>query len=182
MSFLSKHNQNFTVAVLGSAFNPPTRGHIDLIEQILPQVDQVWLVPAIHHAWGKEMAEYGQRCAMTESLVADIANERVRLKCVEESIYNGKDPVFTFDLLNYLQQQYGEAYQFRFVVGPDNAQSWHKFFKADEIDQRWGVLIGQERQAVRSTRVRASLSRGEDIDSMVSPGVARYLKAHALYR
>lgn len=154
---------------------------MDLVTQILPDVDQVWLVPAIHHAWGKIMADYSHRCAMTRCLVGDIADERVQLKCAEEAIYNHKDPVFTFDLLHYLQQEYGEQYKFKFVVGPDNAESWHKFYKADEIENRWGVMIGEERKAVRSTVVRNMLAEGKAVDALVSPRVGEYLRDHAVY-
>ena len=44
------------IAVMGSAFNPPSLGHKDVVEQALKQCDQVWLVPAFRHAWGKSMA------------------------------------------------------------------------------------------------------------------------------
>ena len=46
------------IAVMGSAFNPPSLGHKDVVEQALKQCDQVWLVPAFRHAWGKKMAAY----------------------------------------------------------------------------------------------------------------------------
>lgn len=42
------------IAVMGSAFNPPSLGHKDVVEQALTQCDQVWLVPAFRHAWGKK--------------------------------------------------------------------------------------------------------------------------------
>ena len=56
------------IAVMGSAFNPPTLGHVDVIEQALANADRVWLVPSFRHAWGKEMAPYLDRCAMSQRL------------------------------------------------------------------------------------------------------------------
>ena len=82
------------IAVVGSAYNPPTLGHADVIEQALGQADAVWLVPAYHHAWGKAMAPYDQRCAMAEALLADLAEPRVRLMAVEHLLGDGHPAPF----------------------------------------------------------------------------------------
>ena len=39
--------------VFGSAFNPPTRGHYDVLTQAAPHFDRRLLVPSVAHAFRK---------------------------------------------------------------------------------------------------------------------------------
>ena len=105
------------IAVMGSAFNPPSLGHKDVVEQALKQCDQVWLVPAFRHAWGKKMAAYQQRCEMVDLFVQDIADPRVSLCAIEHEIASDK-PVYSYDLLAALQARIQTDDQLLLVIGP----------------------------------------------------------------
>lgn len=168
------------IAVMGSAFNPPSLGHKDVIEQALQYCDQVWLVPAFRHAWGKSMAPYALRCQMVERFVADIADPRVSLHAIEHEIADHK-PVYSFDLLEALQAQVSTDDQLYLVIGPDNAAAFDKFHRADEIRQHWQLLVVKERISVRSTAIRAALSQHQSISNMTTPSVAEFLAAHSVY-
>ncbi|EAZ99786.1 hypothetical protein [Marinobacter sp. ELB17] len=67
------------VGILGSAFNPPTRGHLDAIRQALDVRDEVWLVPSIDHFFGKAMLPFPIRWQMWPLFTVDIANPQLRL-------------------------------------------------------------------------------------------------------
>jgi nicotinate-nucleotide adenylyltransferase len=168
------------IAVMGSAFNPPSLGHKDVIEQALQYCDQVWLVPAFRHAWGKSMAPYALRCQMVEQFVADIADPRVSLHAIEHEIADHK-PVYSFDLLEALQAQVSTDDQLYLVIGPDNAAAFDKFHRADEIRQHWQLLVMKERISVRSTAIRAALSQHQSISNMTTPSVAEFLTGHSVY-
>ncbi|MEF1220429.1 nicotinate-nicotinamide nucleotide adenylyltransferase, partial [Photobacterium damselae] len=45
------------IAIFGSAFNPPTLGHLSVLER-LSQFDKVLVLPSYAHAWGKVMLDY----------------------------------------------------------------------------------------------------------------------------
>lgn len=168
------------IAVVGSAYNPPTLGHADVIRQALAQADEVWLVPAYHHAWGKAMAPYQQRCAMAAALLADLAEPRVRLMAVEHLLGDGR-PVYSYDLLDYLQREHATGQQLLLVLGPDNIAAIDKFHRSTELRQRWAILETRERVKVRSTLIRERLAQGLPINDMTTPSVVSYLAAHPLY-
>lgn len=169
------------IAVMGSAFNPPTLGHADVIAQLDAVADAIWLVPAFAHAWGKAMAPYAERCAMLAAFVADLHNPKLSMQAVEQYIASG-GPVYSIDLLEYLERHKPANSRLLLVLGPDNQAAFAQFHRAAEIQARWACFFAQERLAVRSTALRAALQAGEPIDGFTTPGVARYLESHPLYR
>lgn len=172
------------VAVFGSAFNPPTRGHLDAIESVLAhnaQFDQVVLIPSFHHAFAKSMLAYTHRVAMLARFVDDIKDSRVHAKPIEHTICKGDTPVYTYDVLAHLQQSDFATDALTFVVGPDNQANWSKFYKAREIDEKWERLVVPERKRIRSTQVRNAITNRESISRLVTPGVASYIQEHQLY-
>ncbi len=154
------------MAVFGSAFNPPHMGHADVINQVLEVFDRVIVVPSFSHAFGKAMAAYSLRLDLVRTLVRLHPDwqQRVIVSDIEETIAEKKadnEPIYTFDVLKELEAQQPFD-QLVFVVGPDNAvpEIWTKFYKAREIDERWGRWEAKERKKVRSTVIRRQLKTG----------------------
>lgn len=169
-------------AIFGSAFNPPTLGHLDAIQSTLEQdYEQVWLVPSWQHAFGKSMLEYSVRLKMLQRFVSDFAAGNVSICDVEPHIAQPGVPVYTWDVLNHLQSEYPSR-QFGFVIGPDNLANWHKFHKATEIQARWPLVTVPERRAIRSTHVRNALATDKLIDNLVTPSVRDFIETNQLYR
>jgi nicotinate-nucleotide adenylyltransferase len=172
------------IAVFGSAFNPPTRGHKDAIEYVLEhtKVDMVLLVPSFKHAFAKDMVDYETRLHMLKLFVEDIKSPRVKDLALEHQIHSDSDqPVYTYDLLSFMQRKLYPDAHLSFVIGPDNKANWHRFYKADEIEQTWSLIIVPERIDVRSTMVRERLAAGADINTLVTPRVGAFLSASELY-
>lgn len=168
------------IAIMGSAFNPPTLGHVDVIAQALRHAEQVWLVPSFHHAWGKTMAAYLDRCAMSRRLARDIGDPRVQLMAIEHLIASER-PVYSIDVMDWLQQRLPTDQQLLLVLGPDNASAFDKFHRAAELQARWPLLLADERRPIRSTQLRQRLEQGRSIEDLTTPAVAAYLKQHPLY-
>lgn len=152
-----------TTAVFGSAFNPPHMGHADVVEQALAVFDRVILVPSFAHAFGKTMAPFALRLAMAQALKTHSGwGERVWVSDIEQDIAVKKEPsaaIYTFDVLSALEVL-EPNHAFTFIVGPDNAEpaTWAKFYKAEEIDKRWGRWVAQEQKAIRSTGIRTMIN------------------------
>lgn len=168
------------VGVFGSAFNPPTRGHLDAICQALDVCDEVWLVPSIDHAFGKAMLPFSIRWQMLSLFTVDIADPRVIPVDVEVDLWDGQTPVFTVDVLGALQERHPDR-EFRFLCGPDNAEQFHRFAKADEIRQRWGLMTLQEHDSIRSTLVRDRRQARLPVSEFVTPSVNAMIKEMNLY-
>ncbi|MEG3767394.1 nicotinate-nicotinamide nucleotide adenylyltransferase [Alteromonas sp. 14N.309.X.WAT.G.H12] len=172
------------IAIFGSAFNPPTRGHLDAVQSVLNhenRFDRVLLIPAYQHAFAKSMIAYPHRVALTDAFVRDINDSRVQAMSVEHLIAKDDTPVYTFDVLSYLHDNGYSDDTLSFVMGPDNKANWSKFYKADEITRRWNVVVVPENVPVRSTMVRNAVSKNQDISALVTPSVADYLNTHAVY-
>ncbi|MEO0340916.1 MAG: nicotinate-nicotinamide nucleotide adenylyltransferase [Bacteroidota bacterium] len=172
------------VAIFGSAFNPPTKGHRDAVASLLEverSFDEVLLIPSYTHAFGKSMLDYDLRIEMLKTFVDDLAIEKVKAFPIEHKLAKNDLPVYTYDLLEHLQAHYFPKDQLSFAIGPDNQLNWDKFYKADEIKAQWSLTVVPERQPIRSTLVRNCLQSGQSIEELVTPSVNRLIKEKGLY-
>ncbi|BCN26474.1 MULTISPECIES: nicotinate-nicotinamide nucleotide adenylyltransferase [Vibrio] len=168
------------IAVFGSAFNPPSLGHKSVIES-LSHFDLVLLEPSIAHAWGKNMLDYPIRCKLVDAFITDLGLSNVQRSEQEQALYQPEQSVTTFALLEKIQEIYPQA-DITFVIGPDNFFNFAKFYKAQEITQRWTVMACPERVKVRSTDIREALVKGQDISTFTTPSVNEILVSEGLYQ
>jgi len=153
------------IAVFGSAFNPPHLGHMDVIRQCLPQVDQVLLIPSARHPFGKKMASFELRLKMVRIILQETLNnpENIILSSIENTLkHSTNHPIYSHTLLCSLladNLSRGTQAEYRLVLGPDNLkrQNWSRFFRFREIDQQFGVLAVNQRLSVRSSPLRQQL-------------------------
>ncbi|HGF7191735.1 TPA: nicotinate-nicotinamide nucleotide adenylyltransferase [Vibrio cholerae] len=167
------------IAVFGSAFNPPTLGHKSIIDS-LGHFDLVLLVPSIAHAWGKTMLDYELRSQLVDQFIQDIGSNKVLRSDVELALYTPPEAVTTYAVLTRLQALH-PADELTFVLGPDNLLNFGKFYKADEILQRWTVMACPEKFPIRSTAIRDALQSGQAITGMTTSGVEQILYQYQLY-
>ena len=168
------------LAVFGSAFNPPSLGHKSVIES-LSHFDLVLLEPSIAHAWGKDMLDYPIRCKLVDAFINDLGLSNVQRSDAEQALHQPGQSVTTFELLKKIQEIYTQA-DITFVIGPDNFFKFAKFYRADEIMERWAVMACPERVKIRSTDIRDALAKGKDASSFTTPGVGELLRSEGLYK
>jgi len=153
------------IGIFGSAFNPPHRGHEDVIRQAADVMDLIIVVPNYRHAFGKQMAIFEHRLAMTKAMALGLPQkERVLVSDIEQKIFESRStekPVYTFDLLCALEVEHPEA-QLNFIVGPDNANpsTWDTFYRSQDILDRWSIWAAKENINIRSTHIRKKLTEG----------------------
>lgn len=165
--------------MFGSAFNPPSLGHKSVIES-LGHFDKVLLLPSIAHAWGKQMLDYSVRCELVDLFIQDLSVNNVERSTIEETLYTPEQSVTTFAVLESLQLLYPQS-ELTFVMGPDNLFNFAKFYKSQEIVNRWSLLSCPETVKVRSTDIRQALSRNEDISDLTTEKVCRRLAKMEYY-
>ncbi|WP_155858995.1 nicotinate-nicotinamide nucleotide adenylyltransferase [Enterovibrio calviensis] len=161
------------IAIFGSAFNPPSLGHLSVLQR-LSHFDLVLLVPSYSHAWGKKMADFTKRCQWVEGFIGDVECRNLSL-CTDEENLGQSSAVTTWALMEHIQNQYPTS-ELTFVLGPDNFLSFNKFFRSVDIVRRWSVLACPEVVPVRSTDIRNKLENGSSIDSLTTPSVAAKIK------
>ncbi len=167
------------IAVFGSAFNPPSLGHKSVIDS-LEHFDRILLVPSISHAWGKDMLDFDIRCQLIEAFIEDIASSKVVLSRMEQDLFIPENSVTTFAVLNKTQEMYPDA-DITFVIGPDNLLNFDKFYKSEEILQRWSIMVCPEKIPVRSTEIRQRLSDNAEITGLTTLKVERLLQQLKVY-
>ncbi|MBF4276258.1 nicotinate-nicotinamide nucleotide adenylyltransferase [Vibrio anguillarum] len=167
------------IAVFGSAFNPPSLGHKSVIES-LSHFDLILLVPSISHAWGKQMLNYEIRCELIDAFIRDLQSDKIQRSIVEEELQQPGQSVTTHAVLSLLQKQSPDA-DITFVMGPDNLFNFAKFYKAQDILQRWSVMACPEKVAIRSTDIRQRLAENLDITDLTTISVRKILQQRKLY-
>ena len=103
---------------------------------------------------------------------------------------------YTFDTLVTLQQLYGKDVRLTLLIGEDQAELFHKWHRADEIESmveiavlaREGSFAGRfrvctmKKMPLSSTHIRSQVTQGNDISTSVCPEVLEYITKHSLYK
>jgi nicotinate (nicotinamide) nucleotide adenylyltransferase len=141
ISFKVKDDPNIrtNVAILGGAFNPVTKGHIEIAEYVLKftNIKEVWIIPCFSHMYNKDMANHEDRLTMCRLA---IENEKIKVFDFEitNRIIDGTH-AFLKKLLSL--EDYASKYNFYYVIGMDNANEFDKWKKADILKETVPFII-----------------------------------------
>lgn len=190
------------VGVFGGAFDPPHSAHVALAHAAVDQLqlDELRILPT-GDAWHKatQLSPAEHRLAMTR-----IAFAGVPRAVIDERELRRSGPTYTVDTLRELKAEQPGAQLF-LVMGADQAGAltrWHDWesvlalvvvcvaARASNTGKVRPALPPQARsQALvlpempeSATEIRSLVAAGADIAHLVSPGVARYIARHHLYR
>jgi nicotinate-nucleotide adenylyltransferase len=179
------------VALIGGSFNPPHVGHLlaaHFVRATEP-VDEVWLVPADEHPFGKPLAPFEHRRQMCELLRAD-ASGFLKTSDVEHALGGA---VRTVDTLRHLAARF-PSNRWTLVVGSDIVADLPKWKEPDAIQSLARLLIlnraghpapgavGPPMAHVSSSEVRSALAGGGDVSHLVPRAVLDYIARAGLYR
>jgi len=178
------------VAIFGGSFNPPHLAHQMAALYVLETaaIDELWIVPAFQHPFGKALAPFAQRLAMCELAAAPLG-PRVKVSAVERDLGLESRTART---VRRLQEDF-PAHTFSLVIGADlvpELPSWHD---SAELQRAVSLLVvgraGFETVGgrlalprVSSTEVRAALAAGRSVDGLVSRSIVDYIATHGLYK
>jgi len=123
------------VAILGGAFNPIHKGHIQLAQFVLNasgEFDEVWLMPCFSHMYGKDMTSAEDRLEMCR-IAAKVDN---RIKIFDYEIRNQlKGETYYFFKKLKEETELNEKYQFAMIIGLDNANTFDKWVNYQELER-----------------------------------------------
>lgn len=167
------------IGLLGGRFDPPHNGHVALARAALEQLPIERLVVLVAERPGHEgaVASADDRLRMASAAFAGLGEVVL-------------DPhPYTVDAVR--GGGFGDAY---FIVGADQAAAFPTWKEPDEV-LRWvqlavGTRSGYEGAVtfdldspnISGSEVRERLARGESIDDLVPPAVARIIDERGLYR
>jgi len=124
-------NRKKEIALLGGAFDPVTRGHIQIGEYVLDQCkifDEVWLMPCFSHIYNKQMTNTVHRQTMCE-----IATSKYKLiKTFDYEIKNRISRETYFIIQHLLKENFSlENFNYSLIIGQDNANTFHHWIHYD---------------------------------------------------
>lgn len=123
-------NGPIEIAILGGAFDPITKGHIDVTNFVLKYcrgLHQVWIMPCFQHMYQKHMADAKHRLAMCE-LAKGGDSIQVSPYEVDRQITGS-----TYDTVCSLIKEFGERHRFSIIIGMDNANNFKYWDRSQEL-------------------------------------------------
>lgn len=178
------------IGIFGSAFNPPTLGHKNALIQASRSCDSILLIPSASHAFGKEMLPFELRYRMLQGFIRDVQADiacPIAVSDIEQHLQiEGFNPIYTFDVLDKLEKELGTS-ELAFIMGPDNANpdTWSRFYRHRDIDQRWHKILCEEQKPIRSTKLRQAIKdRASDqtLLTYTTPSVVDIIRSEHLYQ
>ena len=190
------------IGVFGGAFDPPHRGHVQLLQTAIRQLalDAVMVIPT-GEAWHKErgLTAAQHRLAMAQLAFGHLPQVQVDAREVERA-----GPSYTVDTLAELHAEHPGA-TFYLLMGQDQWSRFGSWHRPDEVaalaiicvafraDPAWApadsmaklappLSIASPAVSASSTAIRSAVARHEGIDGLVFAPVARYIEQHHLYQ
>lgn len=176
------------VAIFGGSFNPPHLGHLLAASWVLStaRVGRLMVIPALTHAFGKELAAFPHRRRMAELAFGGLVGAEVSDL---EARMGG--PSYTVHTLERLAAENPGA-DLALVVGTDvvgQIPDWHEGHRIEELAEL--IVVGRgghedgERDLVipevSSSEIRRRLAAGKSVDALVPWRVRDYIVEHDLY-
>lgn len=170
------------IGIYGGAFNPPHIGHLKVAAHalVMGNLDSVWLLPAFHHAFGKDMAPFDDRLEMVRRMVGTDPGTRVLNHAVGQPHERDFGTTYTVDLIEKLQSPFHELV---LILGPDQLATTDKWHRWDDLKKMVEILVVPECGPERSTKVRAAIKAGDTatVEAMVPPAVRAWIMDKKLY-
>ncbi len=187
------------VALYGGSFDPPHQCHVLVATWALCRggVDEVWLVPALGHAFGKRLTPFETRCRMAAAAVAHLG-PRVRVEPIEGRL---PAPSYTVDTVRAILSESAERaeadVEVTLVMGADAYAERERWKAWGELEALVGgrVLVvgrgeadgnGAPNEAftlpdLSSTEIRRRVAAGEPYWWMVPEPVMAIIESDGLY-
>lgn len=185
------------VLVFGGSFDPPHRGHLELLRAAAARVDPDRIV--VLPAWraplkGAPGASAADRAAMARSGLLEALPPKWRARArLDLSEIRARRRVYTYESLRRF-----EGDDVHFLVGGDSAASFSKWRRVPELRRAatwWcGARAGEGRaipsffervpgrfRDVSSTELRSALALGEDCAKDLLPAVLGRVRSRGLY-
>lgn len=172
------------VALFGGSFNPPHVGHLmaALYVRAVRAVDEVWLVPAFTHPFGKSLLTFEDRITMCELMCRDVGAWLSVSRAESEVGGDGR----TIELLDHLIPKHPGTH-FLFVIGSDILGDLPKWKAWNRIERMVEVVVlhragypspraeGPPLPDVSSTEIRRLFAKGELPRELVPRPVLQFL-------
>lgn len=175
------------VAILGTACDPPTLGHVDALQFVLDAsryFDEGWLMPCYDHLGGKKLAPAKHRMNMASLAVQSDGRLKASSFEIEQELAGE-----TYHSMRRLLEHpdYIDRYEFAFIIGVDNANTFATWVNAPGLERLMRfvivpradyVLDGQAASVFRRPPHICFETGGEKISNTASSRIRSLLEDH----
>ena len=184
-------------ALFGGTFDPLHNGHLTIAKNVLEQglADEVWLLVTPCNPWKKnnDLLDDNLRFEMAVKAVEGI--EGITVSDYEMHL---PKPSYTANTLRHISTDYPDR-KFTLTIGADNWVKFNNWRDSDYIIENYPIIVYPRKGYkvanltpnsvllecplvnISSTKIRNLLKKGEAIDHLVPPSVARTIAERALY-
>lgn len=146
------------IALYGGAFDPPTKGHMQVAEFVLNTsgvFDEVWFMPANTHMYNKSMRSTNDRLKMLELMTAKDG----RMKVFDYEIKHNLSGE-TFKMVKHLlsNPEY-ENFDFSMIIGQDNANTFDKWVNYKHLETMLSFVVVPRKGVERDPEVNWYLNK-----------------------
>lgn len=154
------------VALFGGSFDPVHLKHYMIVEELLENFDEVWIIVAKSSPFkNKHFTSFSNRFKMCKIA---FSNLNVKVLDIEEK-YGFK---YTYDTVKFLKEKYDAS--FYFAIGSDNEKDLDRWYKYEELKKLIEFVVFK-RTTISSTISRITKDTGIDL-------VNQYIKSNNLYQ
>ena len=175
------------VGILGGSFNPPHLGHLLLSVWALSlnNLDKVFVIPCFKHPFGKKLIPFNHRFKMCKLLFNKL-KKIVKVSDIEKKLGTVSKTIIT---LKKLRTIYPKA-QFFLLVGSDILKEKAKWYKIDEIEKNYKMIViprGRQKDGlyipdIKSREIRDRIRKGKIVSNYLPKAVLDYIKQNKLYK
>lgn len=195
------------ITLFGGSFNPPHLGHALIAQDFLAydHTDELWLLPAYQHTFGKDLAPAHHRLEMSKLLVnyLNIKHKTLNIKLCSLEIDHQLSGQ-TYQTLQLLKSKPSNTdVSFSFLIGSDQLPHFHKWHHHQELLEQmtfWvyprvgfpmdSLLPGMKAfthpdQTITnfsSTLIRHRLEHNTDTSLLLPQTISDYIQKHQLYQ
>lgn len=186
-----------SIAVFGGRFDPPHCGHLLVAEQVLekmPEINQLWLLPANTHPWKQMVASPLNRLNMTKLL------ESKKIKVSDFDIKRGGE-TYTIDTVKLLKRD--STHSYFWLCGSDTLREFHRWKNFQQLVKLIPFLVFPRSNDkiknlpegfsliknknlittnISSTAIMNRIKRGLPITGLVPEKVEEYIREYNLYQ
>ena len=183
--------------IFGGSFDPPHRGHLEIIKYCSKHSDKLLLIPAANSPLKNKppVAEGYHRIKMLKLMIQDIDSPIE----VDEWEINQSGSCYTFETIQYLIKKYPDS-NFSMVMGADQLIKFHRwknyegimssvqilgfnrdscdFTPPDEMNLTW---LKDFKVDISSSIIREKIAKGDSLENDLSFSIQRYIQNNKLY-
>lgn len=172
------------IGIFGGSFNPPHRGHLELVAYALrqPEIEEVWVIPCWEHPFGKSLAPFEDRLEMCRILFSPFGSKGSILTLEKE--LGGESR--TLRTVRHLKRLHpGKV--FTLLIGEDILSEMPRWHQPQELQREIDFCVlprGKDSPIVNvsASDIRRKIAAGENLKTVLTDGVVDYIEKNRLYR